>query len=139
MPFDCPDPPLLVKDPPPLVIVERQSQGPKRIQLTGGLWYDRFPDGSLEYCKECNKGKLPPPGSTVTQEEHNAILNAGVLGSMAIQGVSPNPFRRMSSNSGGYDPDHQCNNCGASQYVVSGSNGRGHTHTCNRCGNTWWH
>lgn len=133
--FDCPDPPPLLADPPPLVSSTPVARGPQRVQLTGGLWYDRFSDGTLEYCKECNKGKLPPVGSVVTQEEHRAIIKAGIT----VPAVTVRPFRQSRSTSAGYDPDHQCNQCGASQYMVSGSNGQGHTHTCNRCGNVWWH
>ena len=39
-----------------------------------------------------------------------------------------------------YDPDHRCDVCGATQYVVSGWNRDGtHSHRCPRCGNTWRH
>ena len=43
-------------------------------------------------------------------------------------------------SSPGYDPDHTCNRCGASQHVVSGFNADGtHNHRCPRCGNVWKH
>lgn len=40
-----------------------------------------------------------------------------------------------------FDPDHRCDRCGTSQYVVSGRGPRPgtHTHSCARCGNVWWH
>lgn len=39
-----------------------------------------------------------------------------------------------------FDPDHQCNRCGRSQFVISGwlPNGQ-HTHTCRSCNYTWRH
>jgi hypothetical protein len=103
-----------------------------RVELNG-LWYDRRPDGSLDYCRECNGGRLPV-GKVVTPEEHAAIVRAGVVPAPGV--AAPRPFRRQP---GGYDPDHDCDRCGASQFVVSGSAPGGHTHTCGRCGNVWWH
>jgi hypothetical protein len=55
----------------------------------------------------------------------------------AAPGVAaPQTFRGSA-----HDADHNCDRCGAAQYVVSG---RGpvpgsHTHTCARCGHSWWH
>lgn len=135
--FICADPPPMIPDPPPMISsLPEGSRGPKRVQLHG-IWYDRFPDGTLEYCKECNKGKVPPFGTSVSIQEHNALIQAGAR-YITVPEVTAQPFRRISSNSQ-YDSDHQCNQCGASQYVVSGTTTNGHTHQCNHCGNSWWH
>jgi hypothetical protein len=54
----------------------------------------------------------------------------------------PLPGARPVQQRGGlqHDPDHQCDRCGASQYVISGRGPGGtHTHTCGRCGTVWYH
>ncbi len=39
-----------------------------------------------------------------------------------------------------FDPDHRCNRCGRTQYVVAGWNRDGtHNHVCPACGNSWRH
>lgn len=65
----------------------------KRVELNG-LWYDRHADGKLDYCRECNKGKVPPLGAVVTVEEHDALLRAGAkFVPPAAPGVAaPAPF-----------------------------------------------
>lgn len=172
-----------------------QSPQPKvrRVELHG-LWYDRHPDGRLDYCQPCNKGKAPV-GDRIGYQEALACVRAGVRVVLAVgvkplddshfygvpvyavgdppkgaepghyqttmqdgkpawfrsgsdqwtpaparaaPGVAaPRPFRRTSA---GHDPDHQCDRCGASQYVVSGFNADGtHNHRCPACGNVWRH
>jgi S1-C subfamily serine protease len=48
-----------------------------RVQVNG-LWYDRHADGSLTYCRECNRGKVPPAGTTISGAEAWAMMAAGV-------------------------------------------------------------
>jgi hypothetical protein len=39
-----------------------------------------------------------------------------------------------------YNPSHRCENCGRSQFVISGWVGNGqHRHTCSACGLSWVH
>lgn len=41
---------------------------------------------------------------------------------------------------GEYDPDHQCNRCGRSQYRIAGWLPSGqHRHVCSACGHNWIH
>ena len=56
----------------------------------------------------------------------------GVAAPQVFRGVQVGPAR---------DPDHQCDRCGASQYVVAGPGPipGTHTHRCPRCGNVWFH
>ncbi len=37
------------------------------------------------------------------------------------------------------DPDHTCDNCGATQTVVNQQAGGMHSHKCAECGLEWWH
>lgn len=174
-------------------VVGLKPAGPKRVELHG-LWYDRHPDGRLDYCKECNEGRLPA-GDAVSYGEAKALTLAGFRIALAVGvprrdvlfygrvgytladppgGVRPGhywcdlvdgvpqwapldvaadrtPMRSAPGvaaprvafrgpSDGGYDPDHQCDSCGAVQTVVAGFNGDGtHRHQCARCQNVWWH
>jgi predicted RNA-binding Zn-ribbon protein involved in translation (DUF1610 family) len=43
--------------------------------------------------------------------------------------------------SGNYNADHTCPNCGRQQWVVQSgrANAPGHTHRCPSCSTQWWH
>lgn len=62
------------------------------------------------------------------------VVSDPVVQSVPARSVPATTFRN-----GDFDPDHQCNRCGRSQYVISGwlPNGK-HRHTCS-CGNSWYH
>ncbi len=96
------DPPadmLPLREPPADMLAVQTTRKVQRVELNG-LWYDRrvLPDGrvELEYCKECNGGRVPV-GRVVTHEEHQAIVAAGVVVGKAgvvlgtIIGPGPNP------------------------------------------------
>jgi len=136
--FTTADPPPVIPDPPPLVSSLPESKGPKRIQLNG-LWYDRFPDGSLEYCKECNRGKVPHQGAIVSKEEHDALIAAGAT--YTVPAVTVQPFRYVQRGFTGPLGDHHwCANCGREVREVHHWNPNGtHTHVCPNCGNTETH
>lgn len=132
---------------PALFVVQNKvpATATRRVQLNG-LWYDRHPGGKLDYCVECNKGRVPPAGTTVTPREHDALIRAGAVYSPpqappAARGVAaPRPFRRPGGMGGGFHAGHDCPNCGRAQYVVSGGGPGGtHTHTCGGCGTSWHH
>lgn len=130
-------PPQAPKPPQaPPIIEETAAESGKRVVLNG-LFYDRLPDGRLVYCLECNKGRVPKPGTTVSVEEHKALVNAGaVFVPNAAPAVAAPTFRSGLH----FDPDHNCDRCGAGQTVIERwlPDGR-HVHTCSRCGNSWFH
>lgn len=67
---------------PPREMLPAAKAGPKRVELNG-LWYDRRPDGRLDYCRECNEGRLPA-GDAVSYGEAKALTLAGFRIALAV-------------------------------------------------------
>lgn len=129
-------PTFTVRNVAPAFVVENKmpAAGPKRVELNG-LWYDRHPDGRLDFCHSCNAGKPPPPAHLVTPAEHDALIRAGAKLVAAPGVAAPRPSFRGPA----FDPDHLCDACGRLVTVVSAFVGGGrHRHDC-PCGNSWVH
>lgn len=97
--------------PPTFSVVNRVPAEPPAPQPVLLGWWVPFSDGSVRFVPVPPK-PLPAPGVPAVR-----------------------PFRGPA-----FDPDHTCNNCGRSQYLVDRflPTGR-HVHRCSACGNEWQH
>lgn len=104
---------------------QEKASTPKARQETSqytwinGHWYKGEGDWWV-YCKACEG--LPGPNGEPAKAARSV------------------PLQTFRNTAGNYNPDHICNRCGTSQYVISGFNADGtHNHQCPKCGNVWRH
>jgi len=116
---------------PPFVVVNKV--GPKPAAPTYADVLARVRRGeTVEFV-------APLPGFPGEPGAYRCWLENGtpVMQRKGVAVTTAQPFR-----GGGipFDPDHTCDRCGTSQYVVERflPNGR-HVHTCRSCGNSWQH
>ena len=90
-------------------------------------WFKCDPQGWISYGD-------PPGGAEPAQPVQQVTYQPAPRREVA------QPARATFRGGEPYDPDHQCDRCGTSQFAIERFNGDGtHSHVCRRCGHSWRH